>query len=184
MRTRALVEAALLFGLALVSFMLFRGTTNFLNALTVPMVLYVQQGRWGGRGLFLLFAALFIGVLFFFRFQLFFIGAYFGLAVLLRWTRIWQWSEGLRFLAMSGAAAALFVLALLLTDWVFGLMVLPMLLNLSGGNLVGGALFFVIIGIVIATGLVYVSGAFDARSLTGPPATTAEDEGLLMNSRY
>ena len=128
-------RAGILLGLVLASLFLFRGTTNLVNAVTVPLIMAFAWKSLPApqERLTFLTATLLLGF-FLFRFQVFFLILYFSISWVLVLAGERGWPFFRRFLTLTLLATCGFWLALLLTQVVLGAPVQKALVALVGGS--------------------------------------------------
>ena len=128
-----LATAAMILSISLVSFSLFRGATNILNAFLVPLVLAIGSLRlnWKSYGAVLLALAGLTAILF--PVQIVFVILYGALAGLIR-TLLQHRFIIVAILIHAAAVSIGFWLAILLTDLIFLTRMQAILLQMLGHN--------------------------------------------------
>ncbi|MGM0603602.1 MAG: hypothetical protein ACQESS_09850, partial [Bacillota bacterium] len=139
------------FSLALifVSLTLFRGTTNIINSLTVPIIIHINIRKYGIRNFVLLiFSALIISILFFFQ-QLVFIFIYALIALNLNFIQTHNYRFFKSSVIISSITSAGFLIGVNLTDLIFGTAITDVFASISGGNILVLLAIFAVQGILI-----------------------------------
>lgn len=133
--------------------MLFRGTSNLLNAVTVPLMIALTIRQMKPAEIATFIMALLALSLIFFRFQIFFILLYLLLAVAILFAK----KHALPFLMRTGlltfSAAAGFYIVVKMTDLVFGSPLERVLTALAGGNTINFLLLLLAQGVFAGVSL-------------------------------
>jgi hypothetical protein len=129
--TRGAIAVALIF----VCFSLFKGPLNILNALLVPLILYISLLNQKLKEMLTVFAVALIFCFIFFRFQLFFIIIYCLIALLLKNLQEKRIKTFISVIVLSSALTLSFWLGVMLTDLVFSTHMNEIVLKLLNGNI-------------------------------------------------
>ena len=164
MNARSLSRPALGVVLIIVFFTLFRGMTNILNALLVPltMIMVTEPESPGHRAVFMLAAVLVVFL--FYPHQLVFMLLYVLMSSVYRMMKRQDISVGLRVLGLGILAGVGFWGAILGTDALFGTRIRAFMLMLAGGSLPRLLLIMLGEGLLIAL-LLVLGGRFLERRL-------------------
>lgn len=139
--TRKLTISAFAIALVLVSFTLFKSTTNLLNAIFVPLALAVMLYRMSSKQRIMVSIAAYLMVLILFPTQIVYMSVYIGLAfVLVQNKQNASIITGL--LMILGFAFVLFV-ATIITDFLFMLQINAFVSRITQGNILFFASFYV-----------------------------------------
>lgn len=163
MRLKNLTYSAISLALIAVSFMLFRGVTNILNSIVVPLILYFNLRRHNWQETAITMLALLILTGLFFIQQLFFVILYLLLSLLLglvmkkklpRWAKI--------FLMTIGAAIGYFI-TIQLSDFILGTNIQAALLAITANSYPRYLVLLGIEGLITAVGLVLLANILRQR---------------------
>ncbi len=134
MHVQKLTKSAIFLALIVVSFLLFRGTTNIFNAVIVPLLISITiKDMKIKEGLTFIAAIILLGFMFF-RFQIFFIILYALLAVMLLYTKKNNYRFSTKALFFSATSAVGFFIVIRMTDLVLGSPIERALIAISGGS--------------------------------------------------
>jgi len=158
-----LTQAALSLTLIFVFFMLFKGVTNILNSIFVPLVFYINISRFKWKAyLALVTATLILTFLFFFQ-QIFFVLFY----ALLGWIlyKLFNKKKGFLFNTTILTLVNLisFIIIINLTDLFLGTAIIKALLSISGGTTLGLLIVFLLEALFVALSLEIIIPMVEGR---------------------
>lgn len=161
---RNLTTAAMIMAICLVSFSIFRGAANILNALVIPLALAIGKQKLAARFFAAVALALAGLTAILFPMQLVFVVFYCGLAILI------QIFLRLRHLALAillhtVAVSISFWLAIMLTDWLFLTEMQPIMLALLNNNYLIYAAMILFEGLIVGSSQIFLARLFRKRLL-------------------
>jgi len=159
MITRGAMTMALIF----ISFLLFKGVTNILNAFIVPQVLYLCCINQKEKQIFTLYLAVIIFVVLFFKIQLFFIIFYCCIAFILTQLRKKNINTLLSTLTLTLAISFSFWIGIILTDYFFLTRMNEIIINVMKGNIFKYSIMLIIEGALVGVSQLFVSRMFYKR---------------------
>ena len=153
MKIKNLTHTAISLTLIFISFILFRGSSNIVNAVTVPLVLYFNYIKFNWREyLTLILMTLIFSFLFFFQ-QIFFILLYALLGIFMAKLFQSDYNRYLRIIILALIFFVGFFVTLNITDFVLGTALQQMLLSLMGGNITFLVLFYLLNSFIVSFAL-------------------------------
>ena len=164
MKTVEVARAGLVLALVMVFFTLFRGASNILNALLVPLLLYAAISGFSLKSRIALFFALIFLTAIINVWQIFFSLIYFFLAVLIYLTTVWRLKLPLRITLVSVVVFISFLVSIRLTDLVFGTRIETIVLQFAGGNYLIYAAIIALEGLIVGAILVWAAYVYDQKS--------------------
>lgn len=132
---KSITFGALTIALIVVSFSIFKGATNILNAFFVPMILFSYSINRNIIELVAVFVASIVMCALFFNLQLIFIVIYCIIALIISILNRKNIKFVLSALILSGVVSFFFWIAIFLTDFLFKTRMSEMILKLMSGNL-------------------------------------------------
>ncbi|HEY5561769.1 MAG TPA: hypothetical protein VIK72_08460 [Clostridiaceae bacterium] len=160
--TRGAMAIALIF----VSFSLFRGVTNILNALLVPLTLYLSSINQKKKQIFTLYSVVIIFCLIFFNMQFFFIIFYCCIAFLILKLREKNINAVLSALILTLTISFSFWIGIMLTDYFFLTNMNDVILKVLRGNFFAYGMMLIIEGALVAVSQLFISRMFYKRLLS------------------
>lgn len=163
MRIKHLTHTAISLALIFISFMLFRGSTNLVNAITVPLVLYINYKKFSIREyITLVLMTLIFSFLFFFQ-QLFFIFLYAFLGIFM--AKIFQKNYGFyyRTAVFTLIFSLGFSITLNLTDLVLGTALQQMLFSIMSQNISLMILFYLFNSLIVSLALNFLTPQIEKK---------------------
>jgi len=164
MKINEVTRAGIILALVMVSYALFKGTSNIFNALLVPLFLYAAISNLSLKGVVALFLSLMFLSAVINMWQIFFSLIYFFLAVLIYLATTRQLKFSLRILLISFVVFISFLFSIRLTDLVFGTRIEAFMMQLAGDSFFIYAAIIALEGVVVGTILVYAAHFYDQRS--------------------
>lgn len=156
MRINNLTLAALSLALVFVFFMLFKGVTNILNSVFVPLVFYINISRFKWKEYIALVTAVLILTFLFFFQQIFFVLFY----ALLGWVLYKLFKRKKGFLLNTTILTIVnfigFIIIINITDLILGTAITKALLSISGGTQLGLLIVFFLEALFVALSLVII----------------------------
>lgn len=153
MNTRKLTNTAISLTLIIISFMLFRGSTNIFNAVTIPLIFHLNFSNFDFKTFStLVLLSFIIAVLFFFQ-QLFFIFFYALIAVFIKYLLQYNYHKLLKIIILSFAFGIGFYTTLTLTDTILGTALRDVLAAVAAGNLFFLILLYTVTSLFVAISL-------------------------------
>lgn len=156
MNLKMLARGAIAVGLILVFFTLFKGATNILNALFVPLTLFITTINCKKKDLFIIFAALMIMCIALFNMQIIFMSFYFILAlILIKFDKL-NLRSFLHIIILATIICIGFYISIRLTDLIFLTKIYEIMIRVLKGNL---ALYFSILfieSLLVSLGLFFI----------------------------
>lgn len=162
MITRGAMAMALIF----VSFSLFKGVTNILNAFLVPMALYLCCVNQEQKQILTLYSAVIIFCFLFFNIQFFFIIFYCFMAFLLINLHEKKVNTVLSVLILTITVSLSFWIAIMLTDHFFLTNMYSIIMKVLKGNVFKYAMMLIFEGALVGVSQLFVSKMFYKRVLT------------------
>jgi hypothetical protein len=144
---RILTTAGMILAISLISFSIFRGASNIVNALIIPLTLAVGAQRLTIRSFLAVVLALFGLTAVLFPLQMIFVIFYGGLAALIHILLNLR-KTGLAFLIHTLAVSICFWLAILLTDLIFLTKMQAIMMQMLSNN------YFAFAGLILFEGLI------------------------------
>lgn len=156
MRINNLTLAALSLALVFVFFMLFRGATNILNSIFVPLVFFINISKFKWKEYILLITAVLILTFLFFFQQIFFVLFY----ALLGWVLYKLFKKKKGFILNTGLITIVnfvgFIIMFKLTDLLLGTAITKVLLSIGGGTQLGFLVVIFLEALFVALSLVII----------------------------
>ncbi|MFO7814326.1 MAG: hypothetical protein R6V14_01075 [Halanaerobiales bacterium] len=156
MRIKNLTQAALSLTLIFIFFMLFKGTTNILNSIFVPLVLYINISKFKRKEYIALVTAVLILTFLFFFQQIFFILFY----ALLGWVLHELFKRKRGFLLKTTVLTIVnftgFIIIINITDLLLGTTITKALLSIGGGTQLGLVIVFFLEALFVALSFVII----------------------------
>jgi len=162
MITRGAMAMALIF----ISFSLFKGVTNILNAFLVPMALYLCSINQKKKQIFTLYSAVIIVCFLFFNVQFFFIIFYCCIAFILIELRKKNINTLLSALILTLTISFSFWIAIMLTDHFFLTHMNNIIMKVLKGNVLKYIITLIIEGALVGVSQLLVSRLFYKRLLS------------------
>lgn len=163
MKTRELTHTAVSLSLIIISFILFKGSTNIFNAVIVPTIFYLNYSKFSLKEFFtLILLSIIMAVLFFFQ-QLIFIFFYALIAVIIKKILAKSYSRVINFLILSTGFGAGFYITLTLTDIILGTALRNVLASVAAGNPTLLFLLYSFTSIFVAFSLILIIPEIDKR---------------------
>jgi hypothetical protein len=147
MRPRSLTNGAAAITLTLVSFLIFRGMTNLVNSITIPLIFLFFTGSLDQQSRIAVGVAMLFAVLFLFPAQILFTLIYLGMAILLIYI---LGKDHLIQLLYPILVTGLLIFGVNLTDKLFLTEINAFMVHLSGGKLFVYILIFFIESLLIS----------------------------------
>ena len=160
--THSAISLALIF----VCFSIFRGTTNILNSMIVPFVLYLNMRKLGLKSTVTTMLGMVILCTLFFKFQIFFAILYSLMALLLKITLTGTKPFLLKFVVLFLGAWLGFTVTLFITDSILGTNIMTALSSIMGGWYPGVFLLIAVEAVVVGLTLAILPPFIEKR-LTG-----------------
>ena len=163
MKTRNITHAALSLTLIFIFFLLFRGVSNILNSILIPVVLYFNISRFTWKEfLAVVLTMLIISFLFFIQ-QIFFFLLYVLLAIIL-FQLMNKRSRFLTKISLLTAGAGIgFLLSINLTDILLGTNIKKALLAITQGSQIMFLSLIVMEAIIVSLGLLLITNQMEKR---------------------
>lgn len=163
MKTRELTHTAISLSLITISFILFKGTTNVFNAVTIPTIFYLNYSKFSFREYSTLVLLAFITALLFFFQQLFFIFFYALMAVLIKRILAQNYSKMLSFLILTSGFGGGFYITLTLTDTILGTALRNVLASVAAGNIFFLILVYTVTSLFVSISLLIIIPEIENR---------------------
>ncbi len=146
--TSAIVQGALALAIISVLFLIFKGATNILNALLVPITLYTFSLIKNKSEIFITYIAAILLCAFLFISQVFLMMFYCGISILL--LLLYKRVNAVFFIFILSIVICLcFYSAILLTDYIFGTNMLKITLKALNGNMLVYLMVIIIEGFIV-----------------------------------
>lgn len=163
MKIKNLTHTAISLALIFISFLIFRGSSNIINAVTVPLILYLNYKKFSLKEyVTLILMTLIFSLLFFFQ-QLFFIILYALLGIFLSKLFKSNYSFFFRMVSLTFVFFIGFFGTLNITDFILGTALQQMLLSLMGGNIFFLILFYLFNSIIISLALNFITPRIEKK---------------------
>lgn len=163
MKIKNLTHTAISLALIFISFLIFRGSSNIINAVTVPLILYLNYKKFSLKEyVTLVLMTLIFSLLFFFQ-QLFFIILYALLGIFLSKLFKSNYSFFFRMVSLTFVFFIGFFGTLNITDFILGTALQQMLLSLMGGNIFFLILFYLFNSIIISLALNFITPRIEKK---------------------
>jgi len=150
MKTKTITRAAMALTLIFICFSIFKGTTNILNALFIPLILYFGLFQLSSREFIAVTIATILFCFIFFKVQIIFVLAYCSIALLLIWLNNKSYGWLLAAALLTVAISVSFFIALTMTDFIFGTQINTLLIRMLGGNIIAYCLLLLCEGLLIS----------------------------------
>jgi|GEM_PF-832235 len=161
--TITITQGALTIALVFVSFLLFRGAVNILNAFFVPLALYFFSiGKKTGE-IIAVDSVLILLCAFFFPMQIVFIIIYCLIAYVIKILNNVHMYPALAALVLTIGVSFSFWAGIMLTDFFFGTRVNTIMMNLLHGNIFVYVTMLIIEGALVGICLLFLSRKFSKR---------------------
>lgn len=156
MQTKKLTHTAISLTLIIISFMLFRGSTNIFNAVIVPLVFYLNFDKFDFKYFStLVLISFIIAVLFFFQ-QLFFIFFYALMAVFIKYLLQYNYHQLFKIIILSFGFGIGFYTTLTLTDTILGTALRKVLASVAAGNVYFLILLYTVTSLFVSISLLII----------------------------
>lgn len=160
MNVKTITQGALAISLIYIFFIIFKGPTNIINALLVPLTLYFSLMNQNIKGIIGVFSVLFLVCFLFFKVQIIFLFFYCAIALLLLILQKKKVPTFLSAVVLTGALSLSFWISIIMTDLIFLTHMSDIMLNIFKGNY----LIFVMV-IIFEGALVGISQLFVSKML-------------------
>jgi hypothetical protein len=147
----SVTEGAVIIALIFVSFSFFRGVTNLINAITVPILIYIYIRRHRARETAGLCTGVFFICLIFFRFQIVFVMIYMIFALAMHMISKKDRNKLISFAAFYVVVFACLLFCVPLTDLLLGTSLYEALTGMSGGSSLSYIFLMLVQSIVISS---------------------------------
>lgn len=147
----------------MVFFTIFKGTTNILNAVLVPLILYVYMSIEQGKAAYIMLSALLLICLIFFKQQIIFVFFYIIVSRLLILFAKHKVHAVKKVVILTMISFICLNIAIKLTDYIFMSNIERILIRLTQNNYAIYLSIIFIEGLIVATGLVLTTYFFDKR---------------------
>lgn len=164
MKIVEVARAGIFLALVMASYLIFKGTSNILNAILVPLFLYAAISSLSIKGRVALFLSLIILSAVINMWQIFFSFFYFLIAVIMYLTAIGNWKLPWRIILVSFFMFISFLISIRLTDLVFATRIEAFMLQLTGGSYLLYALIIALEGLVVGAALIWFAHIYDQKS--------------------
>lgn len=158
-----LVKNIMALSLIYVFFLLFKGPTNILNALFVPLAIFVFSYTNNLRERLIFYFTLIIFCALFFNIQIFFVIVYCFIAAVLRIINVNKYRKIVAFISLTSSVSCLFYLGIILTDLVFQTKMYSITMNILNNNIVTYLVIILIEASIISILLLFFSKLFKER---------------------
>lgn len=165
MKTKTITRAAMALTLIFICFSIFKGPTNILNALFIPLILYFGLFKLSSREFIAVTIATMLFCFIFFKVQIIFVLAYCGIALLLIWLNKKSYGWLLAFALLTVAISFSFFIALTMTDFIFGTQINILLIRMLGGNIITYCLLLLCEGLLISLIQIFTIRKFGSRMM-------------------
>ena len=165
MKTKTITRAAMTLTLIFICFSIFKGTTNILNALFIPLVLYFGLYKLRSREFIAVTIATMLFCFIFFKVQIIFVLAYCIIALLLMGLNKKSFGWLLAVALLMVAISVSFFMALIMTDFIFGTQINILLIRMLGGNLIAYSLLLLCEGLLISLIQIFAIRKFSSRMM-------------------
>lgn len=162
-RTVAIAQGALTIALIFVSFLLFRGAVNILNAFFVPLVLYFYSVGKKPWELFAVNGVLVLFCVIFFPMQIVFVVIYCLLAFALKVLNDVKVHPAFASLLLTIGVSISFWAGIILTDFIFGTRVNVIMIELLRGNVLAYIILLLAEGALVGGSLLLLSRKLQHR---------------------
>ncbi|MGM0499681.1 MAG: hypothetical protein ACQERL_05690 [Bacillota bacterium] len=163
MQIKNLSHTAFSLALIFISFMLFRGSTNIVNAVVVPTVFYLTYIKFSWKEyLTLILMTLIFSILFFFQ-QIFFIFLYALLGIVLVKLFHGDYKNYFKIIILTKIFALGFFVTLNLTDFILGTALQPMFFSMMGDKLLYLILFYIVNSLLVSLALNFIVPQIEAK---------------------
>lgn len=163
MGLKTITRGALAVALIYVCFLMFKGATNILNALFVPLIIYLvtlessKKDTLALYGMIFLFCALFINI------QIFFVLFYCLIASVLTFLYKTKSGKTVTILLLTLTTGSCFWLGIVLTDFVFHTQINSIMLRILNSNVFLYVMIILIEAGIVSVLLFILSGVFRGR---------------------
>jgi len=156
MKTRNLTHTSISLTLIIISFMLFRGSTNIFNAVIIPLIFYLNYNKFDFKYYVTLVLLSFIIALLFFFQQLFFIFLYALMAVFIKYLFQYNYPKLIKIIILGLAFGIGFYTTLTLTDTILGTALRDVLASVAAGNIFFLVLLYTVTSVFVSMSLLII----------------------------
>jgi len=150
MKAKKIVLGALCLGICILSLFFFRGVTNVINAIVIPLSLGIFTFSMDFKEKLAVYIGLAIFAFVLFPLQLIFLFFYFLISLLLIYIDLWNLGFLKGFLLLSFSLTLFFTASVFLTDLIFGSKIVQITMSLMGDNILIYLLSVAIQAIVVS----------------------------------
>jgi len=163
MDTRNLTHTAISLTLVIISFLLFRGSTNVFNAVIVPLIFYLNYKKFEFKNFFTLVLLSFIIALLFFFQQLFFIFFYAIMAAFIKLLLQYNYQKLIKIIILTLVFGMGFYTTLTLTDTILGTALREVLASVAAGNIYFLILLYTATSLFVSISLLIITPQIESR---------------------
>lgn len=163
MKSKNISHTAFSLALIFISFMLFRGSTNIVNAVVVPIIFYLNYIKFSWKEyITLILMTLFFSILFYFQ-QIFFIFLYALLAIIMKKIFKNNYNRYLKIIILTLIFFLGFSVTLNITDFILGTELQQMFLSIVGNKIEFLVLFYLIDSIIVSSALNFLTPKIERK---------------------
>ncbi len=163
MKVNNLVYNILALTLIYIFFLFFKGPTNILNALFVPLTIFIFSYRNDLRERLIFYGTVILFCALFFNIQIFFVIVYCFIAAVLRIIHVNKFKTISSFLSLTGTVSFFFYLGIVLTDAVFQTNINSIMMRVLDNNIIIYLVMIIIEASVVSILLLWFSRMFVKR---------------------
>jgi hypothetical protein len=163
MKTVDIVRGALSLTVIVISLFLFKGTTNLINAIIIPVTLYINLRGWQPRQVASVFAAFLLLCAILFNYQIIFASIYCLMTGVYLFLNARKVNVLVRAIVLTLIASACFAVGIKLTDFIFMTQIETLLLKVLKGNLLIYYLILFVEGLIAAVSIVCSTSFLEKR---------------------
>jgi hypothetical protein len=155
MKTADMIRGALSLTVIVISLFLFKGTTNLINAIIIPVTLYINLRGWQPRQVASVFAAFLLLCAILFNYQIIFASIYCLITSVYLILNARKVNLLVTAIVLTLIATVCFAIGIKLTDLIFMTQIETLLLKVLHGNLLVYYLIIFVEGLIAAISIVY-----------------------------
>lgn len=163
MRLNVFVYNILALAIIYILFLLFKGPTNILNALFVPLTLLIFSFKSNFKERMIFYSTVILFSALFFNTQIFFIIAYCFIAAILRVIQVNSFKTIGSLLLLTMSVGFLFYLGIVLTDLVFQTRINSIMMNVLNNNILVYTVVIIVEAGIVSVFLFWFSKLFMRR---------------------
>jgi len=152
-KTKTITKGGMIIAFTFISFTIFRGITNILNAFFIPFIIYAFLKKNEYKEILVIYFALIISTLIFYRIQSFFIVGYCIIALVIH-VQNKKKIEAVKTIILNAFVISLiFWMGIIITDAVFSTNINQIMLRITENNILKYGFILIIEGLLVSISL-------------------------------